>query len=191
MESSGTVSPDGTDDRLHAKDHARFVPGNDTAAAGLLISTCSTWKHYASENVTERDANDDQPMWHGSTLYFASDRGPDLRYNIWAYDQNTGDTRQVTNFENFDIHFPAIGPSEMVFEAGGTLYLMDLESEETRPVDVDVVTDQTSLKPRTENVNDLIQNAFIAPDGKRVLFQARGDTVLCSTGTWPDHESLP
>lgn len=130
---------------------------------------------FESQKVTENDANDDQPMWHGSTLYFASDRGPELRYNIWAYDQESGETRQVTNFEDYDIHFPAIGPSDMVFEAGGTLYLMDLQTEQTRAVDVNVVTDQTSLKLQTENVSGLIQNAFIAPDGKRVIFQARGD----------------
>ncbi|MDR8390097.1 PDZ domain-containing protein [Aliifodinibius sp. S!AR15-10] len=130
---------------------------------------------YESQKVTDNDANDDQPMWHDSTLYFMSDRGKDLRYNIWAYDRNSEQTLQVTDFNEYDIHFPAIGPSDLVFEAGGRLYLMDLETEQTREVEVDVITDKTTLKPHTENVSNLIQNAYLSPDGNRVLFQARGD----------------
>ncbi|MDX1639608.1 MAG: hypothetical protein R3281_16710, partial [Balneolaceae bacterium] len=130
---------------------------------------------YESQNITDSNANEDQPMWHGSTVYYLSDAGDDIRYNIWAWDRNNGNRRQVTNFDEYDIHFPAIGPSEMVFEAGGRLYLMDLDTEQTREVEVDVITDNTSLKPQSEDVSSLIQNHFISPDGKRLLFQARGD----------------
>ncbi|MFH5832902.1 PDZ domain-containing protein [Halalkalibaculum sp. DA384] len=166
-------------------------PDGQTIAYTPISRAFRTWKRYRggmnpditlfeletyqSEQITESDANDDQPMWHGSTLYFVSDRGDNLRYNIWAYDQHSGQKRQVTDFTDYDIHFPAIGPSDMVFEAGGNLFLMDLDTEETREIEVDVVTDKTSLKPHTENVSTLIQNSFISPDGKRALFQARGD----------------
>ncbi len=170
---------------------ADISPDGKTIAYTPISRAFRTWKRYRggmspditlfnletyeSQQITDHEANDDQPMWHGSTLYFTSDRGDDLRYNIWAYDRNSEQIRQVTNFDNYDIHFPAVGPSDLVFEAGGALYLMDLETEETKEVDVDVVTDNTSVKPQTENVSSLIQNSFISPDGKRVLFQARGD----------------
>lgn len=129
----------------------------------------------SSRRLTTSNANDELPMWDGSTLYFLSDRGESLNYNIWATDTESGQKRQVTNFTDYDIHFPAIGPSDMVFEAGGSLYLMNLDSEKYHQVKVDVVTDETSIKPHTENVSNLIQNASISPDGKRALFQARGD----------------
>ncbi len=114
-------------------------------------------------------------MWHGRTVYFLSDRGPNQRYNIWVHNLDSKETRQVTRLEDFDIHFPAIGPSDMVFEAGGRLYLLDLENEEMRPVDIEVVTDQSTLKPRMVNAANLIQNARISPKGKRALFEARGE----------------
>ena len=63
----------------------------------------------------------------------------------------------------------------MVFEAGGQLYLMDLATEEAQPVDVDVVTDRATLKPRAENVSEMIQGATISPSGRRVAFEARGE----------------
>ena len=128
-----------------------------------------------SENVTMNPANDSQPMWHNNTLYFMSDRGPNSRYNIWAYDMDDKETRQVTRFADFDIHFSSLGPNDIVYEAGGRLYLLDLATETQKEVVIDVVTDQATLKPRMEGVNDLIQNASISPTGKRAIFEARGE----------------
>jgi tricorn protease len=130
---------------------------------------------YSSRNITANDANDAHPMWHSRTLYFLSDRGPNLRHNIWAYDLDSETFRQVTHFDDFDIHRPAIGPSEIVFEAGGRLHLLDLAAEEYREVEIDVVTDLATLKPHIENVSDLIFSGWVSPTGKRAVFEARGD----------------
>ncbi len=150
-----------------------------------------TWKYYrggwapdiwlfnledmSARNITNNPANDSIPMWHGRTLYFLSDRGPGGRYNIWAYELDGGKTRQVTRFEDYDIHFPSIGPSDIVFEAGGQLYLLDLKTERSKQVKVQVVTDESTLKPSTENVSKLIDHYGISPTGKRAVFEARGD----------------
>ncbi|MGI9175374.1 MAG: S41 family peptidase, partial [Rhodothermales bacterium] len=150
-----------------------------------------TWKRYrggmatdlylfdldslTARNVTGHPANDEIPMWHDATLYFLSDRGANQRFNVWAYDTASDETRQVTDFADVDVQFPAIGPSDIVFEAGGQLYLMDLATEEAQPVDVDVVTDRATLKPRATDVSEMIQGASISPSGKRVVFEARGE----------------
>ncbi len=132
-------------------------------------------KDYSSRNLTTSDANDAHPMWHGRTLYFLSDRGPNERYNIWAYDLDSETFRQVTRFTDYDIHFPAIGPSDIVFEAGGRLYLLDLSTEKYDPVNVEVVTDLATLKPHREKVANLIAHAWISPSGKRAVVEARGE----------------
>jgi tricorn protease len=132
-------------------------------------------KTFASKNITKSDAIDAHPMWHGDTIYFMSDRGANQRQNIWAYSQKTGAVRQVTDFRDYDITFPAIGPSDIVFQAGGHLYLLDLATEKTSEVRVQVVTDEATLKPRIEKVEPLIDNASISPTGKRAAFEARGD----------------
>lgn len=150
-----------------------------------------TWKRYrggwnsriwlynletgASKQVAPSDANNSQPMWHGRTLYFLSDRGPAERANIFAYNLDGDSVRQVTRLTDFDIHFPSIGPADIVFEAGGRLYLLDLASERTREVHVQVVTDLTSLKARLDSVGGRIDDAAISPSGKRAVFEARGD----------------
>jgi tricorn protease len=125
--------------------------------------------------MTNSPANDAHPMWHGKTVYFMSDRGPDWRNNIWAYDQGTQQMKQVTRFTDYDVRFPSIGPSEIVFEAGGRLYLLDLKTQKHHEVKVDVLTDRVSLKPRVEKVARLLQNGSLSPSGKRVAVEARGD----------------
>jgi tricorn protease len=128
-----------------------------------------------AKNVTNNPANDAQPMWHGTSIYFLSDRGPDQRNNIWAYDVKAGTSRQVTQFTDFDITFPSIGPDGIVFQAGGRLYFLDVASGKQHEVPVRVVTDESTLRPRTVKADSLIQSASVSPTGKRALFEARGD----------------
>jgi len=130
---------------------------------------------FASENLTQNDANDAQPMWSGRKLYFLSDRDPAQRNNIWVYDLDTRQTRELTHFTDFDITFPAIGPSDIVFQAGGKLYLLDLASEQTHEVQVSVVTDNATLRPHVVTVEDLVQSISLSPQGHRAILEARGD----------------
>jgi len=132
-------------------------------------------KSFATKNITSNPANDAQPMWHGNTIYFMSDRGANERNNIWAYDVTSSRTRQVTDFGDFDITFPSLGPDGIVFQAGGRLYMLDLNSEKASEVPVRVVTDEATLRPRTAAVAPLIGSASVSPTGKRTAFEARGD----------------
>ncbi len=150
-----------------------------------------TWKRYrggtapdvyvydldqnTSVNITNNAANDELPMWNGNKIYYLSDQGPAKRYNIWVYDQGTKQSKQLTKFTEFDAHFPGMGPQELVFEAGGKLYLLNLASEEYKEVNIQVNTDFISLAPRAEKVANLMSHMNISPDGKRVLIEARGD----------------
>lgn len=129
---------------------------------------------YSARNLTRHEANDSQPMWHGTTLYFLSDRGPHKRHNLWACDTRSGTFRQVTFFKDYDVTFPSIGPQDIVFENGGRLYLLDLQTEKYHEVQIRVVTDRATLKPRQQNVSSYIQGCDISPSGKRAVFAARG-----------------
>lgn len=132
-------------------------------------------KTYQSKNITQNPANDEQPMWHGDKIYYRSDRGPNERYNIWVYDMKTGKSIQVTHFDKFDVHFPSIGPSDIVFEENDHLYLLDLNTNKYHMIHIRVVTDNSTLMPHIVNAEKWIQSAAISPKGKRVLFGARGD----------------
>ena len=166
-------------------------PDGKKLAYTAITRVFRTWKRYrggmaaditifdlttmASEVVAPSPANDEFPMWHENMIYFLSDRGPEERANIWSYNLGTKQVKQVTTFKDYDIHFPALGPSDIVFEEGGRLYRLSLKDESVHEVNVKVVTDEITLMPHEENVSKYIQNASIAPDGKRALFEARGD----------------
>lgn len=128
-----------------------------------------------AKNLTKSDAAESIPMWHGDTLFFLSDRDENKRFNLWAYDASREKFRPVTTFKDYDVHFPSIGPEEIVFENAGRLFLLDLKTEKQSEVEITVTTDRSTLKPRLENVSGLIQSATISPSGKRALFEARGD----------------
>jgi len=166
-------------------------PDGNTLAYTPISVDFSTWKRYRggmnpdiwlfdlktlkAKNISHDDSADTQPMWHDATLYFLSDRDKNKRANIWAYDTKKSKFRQVTFFEEFDIHFPSIGDSEIVFENGGRLYLLDLESEKHHEVEIKVLTDRATLKPRIEDVSKYIHQYSASPAGKRVVLEARGD----------------
>ncbi|GBD92088.1 hypothetical protein BMS3Abin04_02821 [bacterium BMS3Abin04] len=132
-------------------------------------------KNYSSENITSNAANDELPMWHNNKIYFLSDQGPAERFNIWVYNLSDKTSRQVTFFKEYDIHFPSIGTDDIVFEAAGNLYLLNLKTEKYSEVNITVTTDEITRLPYKKNVKKYIQNSTISPDGNRVIFEARGD----------------
>ncbi len=170
---------------------ASLSPDGKRIAYTSLTQAFRTWKRYrggwaadiivfdlenkTSEVVAADPANDEFPMWHKNTIYFLSDRGPAARSNIWSYDLETKQVKQITRFTDYDIHFPSIGPSDIVFEMGGKLYLLNLADESVHEVKVKVVTDEITLLLHNQNVSKFIQSASVSPDGKRALFEARGE----------------
>lgn len=128
-----------------------------------------------AENITNNKVNDGQPAWVGDKIYFLSDQGEEFRRNLWVYDTNSKATAQITKFTDFDISFMSTGPSDLVFEMGGGLYLMDLSSQQYKQIDVHVVSDLSAEMPRSVEVGRNISNMSASPEGKRVVFEARGE----------------
>ncbi len=166
-------------------------PDGKTLAYTPISVDFRTWKRYRggmnpdiwlfdlrnlmARNLTQSPAAESIPMWHGDTLYFLADRDENKRFNIWAYDFKREQFRQVTTFKEYDVHFPSIGPNDIVFENAGKLYLLDLATEKYHEVEITVVTDLATLKPHEENVSGYIHSSTISPTGKRALFEARGE----------------
>lgn len=170
----GSLSPDGS--KIVYTDRSRIFRTWKRYRGGVAADVWTfDLTTYASENITDNSANDELPMWVGEKIYYLSDRGPNARFNIWQYDTKSKKHKQITQFDDFDVHFPAHGPDEIVFEAGGNLYLLNLKTDKWKQVDIKVVTDLASVKPRKESVEKYVRNMAIAPDGKRALIEARGE----------------
>lgn len=190
-----TVAPTGGNSEKLPLAYAEFgsySPDGKQMAVVFRTQVGRNWKRYrggwkadihifnlnthASQNIsTESDAGHEFPMWHGNAIYFLSDRGPELRMNLWKYDLGNKSYTQLTKFTEYDIHYPSLGPDDIVFEAGGKLFLYTISTRQQKEINVNVITDNALLKPKVETVDKLIQGLAISPDGNRVLVQARGD----------------
>jgi tricorn protease len=132
-------------------------------------------KKGTAENITKSDATEGKPVWVNNKIYYISDAGAAKRRNIWVYDVDKKSKEQLTDFKDIDINHMSAGPDELVFQAGGRLYLLNLTTNKYAEVKINVVADISTLMPRTVNVGDNIRNFDISPDAKRSVFEARGE----------------
>jgi tricorn protease len=168
-----------------------YSPDGKEMAVTFITQVFRNWKRYRggwnadihifnfatskSEKITNTDASEELPMWYNNSIYFLSDRGPEIRMNLWRYDLATKSFSQLTNFKDYDAHFPSLGPDDIVLEAGGKLYLYQLSSQQLKEVKVNLINDRTALKPAVQSAEKYIQHTSISPDGNRALIEARGD----------------
>ncbi|MGB9773378.1 MAG: S41 family peptidase [Bacteroidota bacterium] len=168
-----------------------FSPDGSKIAYNRIFRNFRTWKRYygglqqdifiydlktkKEERITDWKGTDTSPMWYKETIYFTSDRDSAHRMNIYAYDIKTRITRQVTHFTDYDVNWPSLGPDAIVFENGGYLYVLDLATEQERKVDVQVLGDFVEAQPQWVDASKFITGFTLSPDGKRALFEARGD----------------
>ncbi len=176
---NGAISPDGVwlAYTPHTRDHRTWKRYRGGMATDIWLFNLIS---HTSRKITDWEGTDSQPMWHGRTVYYLSDSGPEHRLNIWSYDMQSGGRRQITHLANFDVKWPAIGPGasgggEIVFQAGPELNLLDLQTGQLRSVEVSIPGDRPKIRRRGVPVGDLIQAWDISATGKRGVFEARGD----------------
>jgi tricorn protease len=173
----GTLSPDGT--------RMVYAP---------ITREFRTWKRHkggrsqdlwiydmapnTSEQITDFEGTDNQPVWIGDTIYFTSDRAADGklgRLNLWAYDTRSRQTRQVSNQERWDVLWPSGDDRRVVYESGGWIWLLDPASGQTTRLDIRVTGDLPQTLPRFANVTRNIQAMNLSPSGRWAAFEARGE----------------
>ena len=168
-----------------------FSADDTKMAYNRVFREFRTWKRYRGgmaddiwiydfatkkvENITNHPAQDIIPMWSGDRIYFLSDRDEAKRMNLYLYDLESREVRKLTDFQDFDIKFPSLGPKAIVFEYGGFIYRFDLEKETAQKVTIMISDDHPTSRSKIINVKDKITNYEISPDGKRALFGARGE----------------
>ena len=178
-----------------------YSPDGNSIAYNRIFRNFRTWKRYTGgmaqsiwiydlkankiEEMPHTDWTDTFPMWHGDTIYFDSDRGPEHRLNLYSYSLTSHEIKQLTHFTDFDVNWPSLGPDAIVFENGGYLYLFDLATQKEHKLTIYLPGDRDLARKHWENVSNLITDFDIAPDGKRAVFTARGDiyTVPAKEGS--------
>jgi tricorn protease len=150
-----------------------------------------TWKRYqggwaqdlyifdlatsAIEPVAHSPRSERDPMWIEDKIYFASDRTGTL--NLFEFDTRTKGVRQLTESTEHDVRWPsASDDGRIVYELGGELHVLDLQSCRSTPIPITVPTDALARRPsRVVVAPSLIEGFALSPRGERALFVGRGD----------------
>jgi len=130
-------------------------------------------------------SNDGDPVWVGETVYFLSDR--DYASNVWSYDTRTKALTQVTKFRDFDVKTISSDNRSIVFEQAGYLHTLDPASGRSQQLNINVRGDFAWLMPQWKDITaQSMRNPAISPNGKRAVFEARGEifTVPFEKGDW-------
>jgi tricorn protease len=127
------------------------------------------------ENITQNPATDGKPAWVKNKIFYVSDVDKSQRRNIWVYDAASKKSQQLTKFNNEDVNYMSAGPSDLVFEAGGKLYVLNADNYKYDEVKINVVSDISSVMPRSVNVGRRVQAYTVSPDARRAIFAARGE----------------
>jgi len=172
-----------------------YSPDGKQLAYNRVMREFRTWKHYKGgmaddvwiynpekktvENVTNNPAQDIFPMWVGDEIYFLSDR--DRIMNVFVYNTKTKVTEKVTNFTDYDVKFPSVFGTTIVFENAGYIYKLDATNKKTERVNIILNSDNIYARSEIKNGSDYITNASLSPDGERVTVSARGEVLNLPT----------
>lgn len=168
---------------------ATFSPDAKKLAFTPISREFRTWKRYKggraadvwiydlekdeAEKITTWKGTDQIPHWYKDKIFYASDEEHFL--NIFSYDVNTKKIEQVTKHNTFDVMWPSGHNGMLVYENGGYLYKLNLETGAEEKLTVNISFDNPNIIPYYKNVKDDIYSLNISPTAKRALFDARGD----------------
>lgn len=170
---------------------ASYSPDGKKLAYNYIMREFRAWKRYQggmaddirvfdfatkkSERITDNVRQDIIPMWSsdGNTIYYISDRGDVM--NLYAYDVNTKEDKQLTFYKEYDIKFPAIGDKRIVYEQGGYIYAHDLQTGKDNKITIRIDNDQVYSRPKLTDVSGQITTVATSPGGERVVVAAHGD----------------
>ena len=123
-------------------------------------------------NTTPRTDRD--PMWCGERAFFVSDR--DGTMNLYEYNFENGEAIKKTDSKDWDVRWASSdGRNQIVYELGGSLFVRNVESDETRELAITVPSDDLAARPRRVLASKNMESYGVSPEGKRALFVARGD----------------
>ncbi|MDD4058752.1 MAG: PDZ domain-containing protein [Bacteroidales bacterium] len=170
---------------------ANFSPDGKELAYNYIFREFRSWKRYEggmaddirifnfqtkeSKKITDNVNQDVFPMWSpdGAKVFYASDR--DSYMNIYEYDVKTEATKQITNYKEYDVKFPSSGDNYIVYENGGYIHKLDMNTGKWEKINVSINNDIAWSRPEWKDLSGSLRSISISPNGERLLGVARGD----------------
>lgn len=168
-----------------------YSPDGKKLAYNNIFREFRTWKRYEggmaddihifdfdtkkTETITNSPRQDIFPMWasNGTEIYYISDN--DDIMNLYVYDINIKQSKQLTHYKDYDIKFPSIGKDFIVYEQAGYIYKFNTQTKTPQKVNIVIGNDLVYARPELKNVSNEISALSVSPNGERLIITARGD----------------
>jgi len=167
-----TFSPDGTK-IAYLETSQEFRTWKRYRGGWSLPIAIFDLKKNSYEELPKTAGMDLFPMWHANTIYFISDR--DGVMNLFSYDLGSKQTKKLTDYKEYDIKWPSLGPDAIVYENGGLLYEFNLPSGKSRNLPIVVRAEDVETRPEFKSVAPSIGSFSLSPSAARALVEARGN----------------
>lgn len=132
------------------------------------------------------------PVWLDGIVYYLSER--DYASNIWSFNPVTKEEKQITFHKKFDVKSLDANNTMLVYEQGGYLHTINPKTKAQQQLNISVDADLNFSRPRWEDVRATsLRNPNISPNGKRAIFEHRGEifSVPKENGTWRNLTNSP
>ena len=157
-------------------------------------------KTHATERIAQpaTRANDVDPQWLDTALYFRSDR--EGEFNIYRFDPVSKAVLRVTSHDDFPVLGLSAASGRIAYEQAGYLHLYDVRAKRSRRLTIGIGTDLVELRPRFVKGAEWIRAVSISPSGARLALEYRGEIVTVPaekgdprniTSTPGSHERAP
>ncbi len=132
--------------------------------------------------LTAFGADDRQPVWSPDerSLYFLSERSG--TFNVWRLElDDPAHPVQITHHEVHPVRFLSIsGSGDLCYAWDGEIWVLPAGEDNPRRLGVEVATDRRETGPVWTDVGRDITEFALSPNGKEIVFVARGEVFVTS-----------
>ncbi len=135
-----------------------------------------TLKDLNIKQLVKHEAGHVKPQFDGDRIFFLTDK--DGISNIYSMNTKGEDEKVHTNHKDYYVRDLSVRDGKAVYQMGGEIYYIDLKSNETKKVEIDVAS---ALKPERSHftiTDRYIQDCSISNDGENTLFTVRGKLTV-------------
>jgi Tol biopolymer transport system component/C-terminal processing protease CtpA/Prc len=149
-------------------------------ARDVWIFDATTGHH---TRLTDFGADDRQPVWSSdeTSLYFLSER--DGTFNVWSLSLEGGaNPVQLTSYDTHPVRFLSVSDhDDLCYTWDGSIYVRAAGATESRKLEVTTTADRRHNETEYVDVERNITDFDVSPDGKEIVFIARGEVFVTST----------
>lgn len=120
------------------------------------------------------------PMWIGDRIFFISDH--EGFGNIYSCLPDNSDVRKHTNHSDFYARNASTDGSNIVYHAGGELFLLNPATNENSKIEVEFNSPQIQLQRKFVSAEQFLEDYAIHPNGHKTTITTRGKSF--SFGNW-------